>query len=115
MTQRFNSSRGLPLLLASLLVLAGCSLAPTYERPLLDTPAAFKEAAAGDSQWKPAQPAEARHAGELVGGDVDVDLGLRSLALLAGGGQRDQGGGEGEGEDAVSWHGGVVPFGSIFQ
>ncbi|QEL65177.1 outer membrane protein, multidrug efflux system [Oryzomicrobium terrae] len=67
MTKRFNSSRGLPLLLASLLVLAGCSLAPTYERPLLDTPAAFKEAqeAVGDdSPWKPAQPAEAQPRGD---------------------------------------------------
>ncbi len=51
-------------LLAALLVLAGCSVAPTYERPSVDTPAAFKEAApatqtgANGSQWKTAQPAE---------------------------------------------------------
>ncbi|MFL9924769.1 efflux transporter outer membrane subunit [Herbaspirillum lusitanum] len=50
-------------LLAALLVLAGCSVAPTYERPAVDTPAAFKEAAApqtgeNGSQWKAAQPAE---------------------------------------------------------
>ncbi|MFJ3048314.1 efflux transporter outer membrane subunit [Herbaspirillum chlorophenolicum] len=52
-------------LLAALLVLAGCSVAPTYERPSVDTPAAFKEAApqttvAGEngSQWKAAQPSE---------------------------------------------------------
>lgn len=50
-------------LLAALLVLAGCSVAPTYERPTVDTPVAFKEAAkpaAGEngSQWKAAQPSE---------------------------------------------------------
>ncbi|HZG20489.1 MAG TPA: efflux transporter outer membrane subunit [Herbaspirillum sp.] len=51
-------------LLATLLVLAGCSVAPTYERPSVDTPAAFKEAAPitqtgeNGSQWKAAQPAE---------------------------------------------------------
>ncbi len=51
-------------LLAALLVLAGCSVAPTYERPSVDTPAAFKEAAPATqtgengSQWKTAQPAE---------------------------------------------------------
>ncbi|WP_050469026.1 efflux transporter outer membrane subunit [Herbaspirillum chlorophenolicum] len=52
-------------LLAALLVLAGCSVAPIYERPSVDTPAAFKEAApqttvAGEngSQWKAAQPSE---------------------------------------------------------
>lgn len=51
-------------LLAALLVLAGCSVAPTYERPSVDTPAAFKEAAPAaktgenGSQWKTAQPAE---------------------------------------------------------
>ncbi|MFX6201664.1 hypothetical protein ABTF50_19900, partial [Acinetobacter baumannii] len=48
----------------ALLVLAGCSVAPTYERPAVDTPAAFKEAAPAPqtgengSQWKTAQPAE---------------------------------------------------------
>ncbi|MBP0598540.1 efflux transporter outer membrane subunit [Herbaspirillum sp. LeCh32-8] len=49
-------------LLASLLILAGCSVAPTYERPAVDTPVAFKEAGpqAGEngSQWKSAQPSE---------------------------------------------------------
>ncbi|AYR22559.1 efflux transporter outer membrane subunit [Herbaspirillum rubrisubalbicans] len=57
-------------LLAALLVLAGCSVAPTYERPSVDTPAAFKEAApttqtgANGSQWKTAQPAEDIHRGQ---------------------------------------------------
>jgi multidrug efflux system outer membrane protein len=49
-------------LLAALLVLAGCSVAPTYERPAVDTPAAFKEAGPqtgeNGSQWKTAQPSE---------------------------------------------------------
>jgi len=50
------------VLLAALLVLAGCSVAPTYDRPSVDTPAAFKEAGPqlgqDGSQWKTAQPAE---------------------------------------------------------
>lgn len=55
-------------LLASLLILAGCSVAPTYQRPDVTTPAAFKEAskaeAAVDPNWKPAQPAEEAARGE---------------------------------------------------
>lgn len=54
-------------LLASLLVLAGCSLAPTYQRPAVDTPAAFKEeakAAENSGQWKVAQPSEEITRGE---------------------------------------------------
>ena len=70
MTQSLSMSRLLrpvrisSALLAALLVLAGCSVAPTYERPAVDTPAAFKEAAPAPqtgengSQWKTAQPAE---------------------------------------------------------
>lgn len=48
------------LLLAALLLLAGCSLAPTYRRPAVDTPAAFKETVppAETGTWKQAQPAE---------------------------------------------------------
>jgi outer membrane protein, multidrug efflux system len=53
----------LPSLLA--VALAGCSLAPPYERPAIDMPTAFKEAppsspvdAAGTTQWKAAQPAD---------------------------------------------------------
>ncbi|MEZ0232901.1 MAG: efflux transporter outer membrane subunit [Methylophilaceae bacterium] len=53
-------------LLVSLLLLAGCSLAPKYERASVDTPATFKEAAANKnlitpdqpSTWKTAQPSE---------------------------------------------------------
>lgn len=50
-------------LLAALLTLAGCSLAPTYERPAVATPAAFKEAPA-EGQWKTAEPAENLPRGE---------------------------------------------------
>ncbi len=60
-------------LLASLLILAGCSVAPVYQRPDVATPTAFKEAptnaaapeakpAAGE--WKAAQPAEEVARGE---------------------------------------------------
>ncbi|NML27668.1 efflux transporter outer membrane subunit [Zoogloea dura] len=45
-------------LLASLLLLAGCSVAPTYQKPSVATPAAFKEAPATDAAWKPAEPAD---------------------------------------------------------
>lgn len=54
-------------LLAALLVLAGCSVAPTYQRPEVTTPASFKEApqaAQSDPNWKPAQPAEEIARGE---------------------------------------------------
>ena len=51
-------------LLASLLLLAGCSVAPTYERPAVATPAAFKEAAPADANWKPAEPADEASRGE---------------------------------------------------
>jgi multidrug efflux system outer membrane protein len=57
------SPRLLPLL-AALLALAGCSLAPTYQRPEVATPAAFKEAAPAIGQWKTAEPAESLARGE---------------------------------------------------
>ena len=63
-----KSSLGLATgLLASLLVLAGCSVAPTYQRPDVATPAAFKEApkaVEADPNWKSAQPAEEIARGE---------------------------------------------------
>jgi outer membrane protein, multidrug efflux system len=88
-----------PSLVSALLVLAGCSLAPTYERPSVPMPDAFKEAplktsgdqagaagAAANSAanalggqhagtWKPAQPAEAVARGEWwkVFGDATLD------------------------------------------
>jgi multidrug efflux system outer membrane protein len=54
--RRAGAGRLFPLL-AALLTLAGCSLAPSYQPPVVDSPTAFKEAAA-DSQWKTAEPAE---------------------------------------------------------
>jgi multidrug efflux system outer membrane protein len=45
-------------LIALLLALAGCSLAPVYTRPDAAAPAAFKEAAPQAADWKPAQPSE---------------------------------------------------------
>lgn len=50
-------ARRLAPLLAVLLALAGCSLAPTYQPPQVDSPNAFKEAPA-DGPWKTAEPAE---------------------------------------------------------
>jgi len=60
MNASMQYARWLPVLL---LVLAGCSVAPDYRRPAVETPPAYKEApavpAAGESgQWKPAAPAE---------------------------------------------------------
>lgn len=59
--KRSTPRRMTPLLiplLAALLVLAGCSVAPPYERPSVDTPVAFKEAPLSAAQWKTAEPAE---------------------------------------------------------
>ncbi|WP_323073965.1 efflux transporter outer membrane subunit [Mycetohabitans endofungorum] len=78
-------------LLGALLVLAGCSLAPTYERPLVAMPHAFKEAPANATDavahagsWKPAQPSEdvARGPWWKVFGDATLD-GLEAQALDA--------------------------------
>lgn len=64
-TGKMNLAFGL---LAALLVLTGCSVAPTYQRPEIAAPAAFKEApqasAEIDAKWKPAQPAEELERGE---------------------------------------------------
>lgn len=48
-------------LLTLLLTLAGCAVGPSYERPTVATPAAFKEAAISPQEagnWTPAQPSE---------------------------------------------------------
>jgi multidrug efflux system outer membrane protein len=46
-------------------LLAGCSLAPKFERPEVETPAQFKELTAAErGNWKTAQPAEAQPRGE---------------------------------------------------
>lgn len=64
------------LLLSGLLVLAGCSATPPYQRPAVDTPAAFREAPAGNADWKPAQPSEqlARGAWWTVFGDDTLNM-----------------------------------------
>ncbi|WP_042887637.1 efflux transporter outer membrane subunit [Cupriavidus necator] len=64
--------------LAAALVLAGCSLAPTYKVPETATAPAFKEAEAAvteGAQWKTATPAEGQQRGEWwkVFGDADLD------------------------------------------
>ena len=48
------------ILTASLLFLAGCSLAPDFNPPSMEIPAAFKEdqSAAGDAQWKQIEAVE---------------------------------------------------------
>ena len=46
-------------------LLAGCSLAPKFERPESETPAQFKELTPAErGNWKAAQPAEASPRGE---------------------------------------------------
>lgn len=52
------------VLSVSLLVLAGCSVMQTYERPAVDTPQAFKEAPAGNANWTLAKPSEELARGE---------------------------------------------------
>jgi multidrug efflux system outer membrane protein len=66
----FMNSRWMALstLLASMLVVAGCSLAPTYEKPDVHAPTAFKEeqplSTAEAGTWKTAQPSEQIARGE---------------------------------------------------
>lgn len=64
------------VLSVSLLVLAGCSVMQTYERPAVDTPVAFKEAPAGNKDWKLAHPSEELARGEwwTVFGDSRLNL-----------------------------------------
>lgn len=62
----------------ALALLAACSTQPRYQKPAVDTPAAFKEAfvsAAAARQWKAAQPAEALARGQWwkVFGDAQLD------------------------------------------
>jgi multidrug efflux system outer membrane protein len=55
-------SLGLSGLLAAMLMVAGCSLAPTYEKPDVNAPEAFKETPAQTNvnagTWKTAQPSD---------------------------------------------------------
>ncbi|MDR5857549.1 efflux transporter outer membrane subunit [Caballeronia sp. LZ062] len=59
---------GLPALMSALLVVAGCSLAPTYERPDVNAPSAYKEtptlSPSEAGTWKTAQPSEEMMRGE---------------------------------------------------
>ncbi|WP_284506891.1 efflux transporter outer membrane subunit [Caballeronia sp. GAFFF1] len=59
---------GLPALMSALLVVAGCSLAPTYEKPDVNAPSAYKEtptlAPSEAGTWKTAQPSEEMMRGE---------------------------------------------------
>jgi multidrug efflux system outer membrane protein len=57
------------LMLATVFLLAGCSVAPTYDPPFMALPAAFKEgatasAADGATHWKAAEPAEDKTRGQ---------------------------------------------------
>jgi multidrug efflux system outer membrane protein len=58
-------------LLAALLVLAGCSVAPEYKIPSAPVPAAFKES----GNWKPAEPSEQLARGQWwrAFGDEELD------------------------------------------
>ncbi|MDP5238843.1 efflux transporter outer membrane subunit [Uliginosibacterium sp. 31-16] len=73
-------------LLATLLILAGCSLAPHYEVPDMQLPAEWKEApvTGADSAWKTAEPAETAARGEWwkVFGDSRLDA-LEAEAMMA--------------------------------
>ena len=69
--KRFESMRGWGRAAASgllLMLLAACSVEPTYKRPDAPVPAAFKEAPVIDAKdagtWMPAQPADDAHRGE---------------------------------------------------
>jgi outer membrane protein, multidrug efflux system len=83
-----NTRLGVPALLATLLWLAGCSLAPTYQVPAAANPPAYKETASLSAQeagsWKTAQPSEAEARGEWwkVFGDAQLD-GYETQALAA--------------------------------
>jgi multidrug efflux system outer membrane protein len=88
MTNLSKRMFAVPALLGALLVLAGCSLAPTYKTPAAANPPAFKEAQALTPQeagsWKLAQPAEAAARGEWwkVFGDSQLND-YESQALAA--------------------------------
>ncbi|WP_287495708.1 efflux transporter outer membrane subunit [Pandoraea sp. CB10b_02] len=88
--QSIKRSLGVPGMLATLLVVAGCSMAPAYQVPEVTdkgTPTAFKEAALPANQagtWKTAEPSEATERGEWwkVFGDPTLDK-LEADALAA--------------------------------
>src|ERR1700744_303946 len=47
------------IVLAATALFAGCSLAPHYQKPAVETPAAFKENAGDTNIWKVARPDDA--------------------------------------------------------
>ena len=76
-------TRNLAMLLAVLV--AGCSLAPAFEQPAVDTPPQWKELTPAErGSWKTAQPAEAEPRGEWwkVFGDPTLDQ-LEADAIAA--------------------------------
>ncbi len=72
------------MLLVSLALTACSSMAPEYHSPELPAQAAFKEALAADSAWKPAEPSDSLARGEWwrVFGDSALN-GLQTQALAA--------------------------------
>jgi multidrug efflux system outer membrane protein len=68
------------------LLMTACSVEPTYQRPEVDVPAAFKEAgpAAAPGAWKPAQPSDAEPRGQwwAIFGDATLNQ-LENDALAA--------------------------------
>ena len=65
--KRFGATRAYRLLMLGGLALAGCNLAPHYDRPKLDTGDKFKEAVhidAGAEGWKIADPRDAQIRGK---------------------------------------------------
>ncbi|WP_061115636.1 MULTISPECIES: efflux transporter outer membrane subunit [unclassified Caballeronia] len=70
MRSMMNKLHVLSSLMASLLLVAGCSLAPTYEKPDVNAPSAYKETpqkpldASEAGTWKTAQPSEEMMRGE---------------------------------------------------
>lgn len=60
---------------AACVLLAACAVGPDYVRPTVATPAAYKEAAATGTDWKPAQPADGNDRGAWwrVFGDATLD------------------------------------------
>ena len=65
------------MLLALAALLAGCAVGPTYERPAIASPSAWKEAPAAEG-WLPAAPADALERGPWW--QLFADAGLDELA-----------------------------------
>ncbi|MDP1346626.1 hypothetical protein Q6271_29350, partial [Klebsiella pneumoniae] len=61
--------------LATAALLAACNTAPEAPQATLDVPMSYKEAAAAQSRWKTAEPAEAQPRGEWwrAFGDAQLD------------------------------------------